>query len=109
MTLICTSIFQFKHISNLAKLDDGLDESPTVTVGEDNKIGKTRGILKPSWAFVKTNKVQYGNIQVTSITRQQGAPKWHMQACGVWERKVIILRYSKIVHGFVINFGAPCP
>ena len=43
--------------NNLAKLDDGLDESPTVMVGEDNnKLGKNRGILKPSWAFVETNK-----------------------------------------------------
>ena len=43
---------------NLAKLDDGLNESPTVMVGEDNKqLGKNRGILKQSWAFVETNCV----------------------------------------------------
>ena len=45
---------------NLAKLDDGLNKSPTVMVGEaknnNNKMGKNRGILKPSWAFVETNK-----------------------------------------------------
>ena len=45
--------------SNLAKLDDGLDESPTVMVGEEyNKLGKMRGIPKPSWAFVETNKIK---------------------------------------------------
>ena len=46
-------------INNLAKLDDGLDESPTVMVGEDNnkQLGKNRGILKPSWAFVENNIV----------------------------------------------------
>ena len=34
-----------KQFSNLAKLDDGLKESPTVMVGEDNdKLGKNRGI-----------------------------------------------------------------
>ena len=45
---------------NLAKLDDGLDKSPTVMVGEDNsnktrQFDKNRGKLKPSWAFVDTN------------------------------------------------------
>ena len=46
-------------IINLAKLDDGLDESPAVMFGEDNnkQLGKNRGILKPSWAFVETNNV----------------------------------------------------
>ena len=44
----------------LAKLDDGLAESPTVMVVEtkqkqNKKLGKNRGILKPSWAFVETN------------------------------------------------------
>ena len=44
---------------NLAKLDDGLNESPTVMVIETKKTketnnGKNRGILKPSWAFVET-------------------------------------------------------
>ena len=39
-----------------SQLDDGLDESPTVTVEEDNKLGKNRGILKPSLAFVKTKR-----------------------------------------------------
>jgi hypothetical protein len=60
-------------------LYEGLDESPTVTVGEDNK----------------TNKVQYGYIQVTTLTRQQEATKWHMKASGVWERKVKILGYNQ--------------
>ena len=58
---------------NLAKLDHGLVESPTVMVGEDNKkkLGKNRGILKssglssgpilkPSWGFVETNIIIYG-------------------------------------------------
>jgi hypothetical protein len=48
-----------KNTFNLAKLDDGLDESPTVMVIETkskkSKLGKNRGILKPSWTFVKTN------------------------------------------------------
>ena len=40
---------------NLAKLGDGLDESPTVMVGDNiTKLGKNRVILKPSWAFVET-------------------------------------------------------
>ena len=34
---------------NLAKLGDGLDESPTVMDGDNNKkMGENRGILKPS-------------------------------------------------------------
>jgi hypothetical protein len=78
-----------------SQLDDGLDESPTVTVEEDNKLGKNRGILKPRWAFVKTHKVQYGSIQVTTLNRQQEATKWHIKACGVWERKVKILRNNQ--------------
>jgi hypothetical protein len=44
---------------NLAKLDDGLAESPTVMVVDDKtkqkKTCENRGILKPSWAFVETN------------------------------------------------------
>jgi hypothetical protein len=48
---------------NLAKLDDGLAESPTVMVVEtknnNKKLGKNRGILKPSWAFVETNSVNF--------------------------------------------------
>ena len=56
VTKVCFAII--KRI--LAKLDDGLDESPTVMVGEDiNKLGKNRGILKPSWAFVETNNRGY--------------------------------------------------
>ena len=39
---------------NLAKLDDGLDESPTVMVRKENN---RKGHTKPSWAFVKTNKL----------------------------------------------------
>ena len=39
----------------LAKLGDGLDESPTVmVVDRKQQLRKNRGILKPSWAFVKT-------------------------------------------------------
>ena len=53
-------VVQYDTTPSLAKLDDGLDESPTVMVGDKtitttNKLGKNRGILKPSWAFVKTN------------------------------------------------------
>jgi hypothetical protein len=45
---------------NLAKLDDGLAESPTVMVVDKTKkqktiFGKNRGILQPSWAFVENN------------------------------------------------------
>ena len=53
------------HINNnnLAKLGDGLDESPTVMVGETTtttrQLGKNRGILKPSWAFVKTKREKH--------------------------------------------------
>jgi hypothetical protein len=46
-----------KNSNILAKLDNGLDESHTVMVGEDKthkKLGKNRGILKPSWPFVET-------------------------------------------------------
>ena len=45
------------NINNLAKLDDGLDESTTVMVVEtkSKKLGKNRGIIKHSWAFVETN------------------------------------------------------
>jgi hypothetical protein len=39
---------------NLAKLDDGLDESPTDKI-KNKKTGKNRCILRPSWAFVETN------------------------------------------------------
>ena len=50
-------------MGNLAKIDDGLAESPTVMVGETNnktkttKIGENRCILKPSWAFIETNSL----------------------------------------------------
>ena len=36
-----------KSCKYLVKLDDGFDESPAVTVGEDNKIGKTRAYKNP--------------------------------------------------------------
>ena len=44
------------NITNLAKLGSGLHESPTVMFEDNNniKLGKNRGILKPSWAFVDT-------------------------------------------------------
>ena len=39
-------------------LDGGLDESPTVMVGEaknkTKQFGKNGGIQKPSWAFIET-------------------------------------------------------
>ena len=49
----------FENHRNLAKLDDGLDESPTVMVGNTTKqkLGKNRSILiKHSWAFVEITK-----------------------------------------------------
>ena len=57
-----TKITQGFNKDNLAKLGYGLDESPTVKVGEKqqqnkNQLGKNRGILKPSWAFVETKNV----------------------------------------------------
>ena len=54
---LASGVVNFEKLQNLAKLGDGLDESPTVMVGETNKtkqkrkLGKNRGILKPSWAF----------------------------------------------------------
>ena len=42
--------------TNLAKLGSGLEESPTVMVGDNKNLGKNRGILIPSWAFVVTKK-----------------------------------------------------
>ena len=47
---------------DLTQLDDGHDKSPTVMVGEatnKTKLGKNRGILKPSWAFVKTKREKH--------------------------------------------------
>ena len=48
-----------KKTRNLPKLDDGLDESTTVMVGETNnrKLGKNRGILKPSWYLKSTMQI----------------------------------------------------
>ena len=49
---------------NLAKLDDGLNKSPTVMVGEakhQKQLGKNRGILKPIWAIIETKR---GEIEV---------------------------------------------
>ena len=42
------------HKVNLAKLGDGLDESPTVTVGEtkSNNLVKIGAYSKPIWAFI---------------------------------------------------------
>ena len=56
---------KIKKFMNLAKLDDGVDKSPTVMVvenkeKEEEKLSKNRGILKPNWAFVETNKTQLG-------------------------------------------------
>ena len=55
----CARVLELNKIAplNLAKLDDGLDESLTVMVVEtkSKKLGNNRGILKPSWAFVETN------------------------------------------------------
>ena len=41
---------------NLAKLGDGLHESPTVMVGEATRqLHRNRGILKLSWTVIETN------------------------------------------------------
>jgi hypothetical protein len=82
-------IYKQKKKKNLAKLDDGLDESPTVMVGEDNKqktiFGKNRGILKHSWAFVKTkNKTIIVQPQPNSTSTQ------------VWSDKVINWTYKAL-------------
>jgi hypothetical protein len=55
--LMSDYVLQSSNNGNLAKLDNGLTNSPTVLVGEkeEDKLGKNRGILKPSWAFVETN------------------------------------------------------
>ena len=56
-----SNFFNAKRVNNLAKLDDGLDESKPNCYGwrgQNNKLGKNRGILKPSWAFVETKKTQ---------------------------------------------------
>ena len=63
----CNSIFDCVFQYNLAKIDDGHADSPTVMVGDkqQNKtrqLGKDRGILKPSWAFVETKIVTKMNI-----------------------------------------------
>ena len=45
-----------KYWVNLAKLGDGLNESPTIRVGNEKqtkKCGKKRDILKPSWDFIE--------------------------------------------------------
>jgi hypothetical protein len=68
--------FQQEYNSNLAKLDDGLAESPTVMVVETKNNNKTkqkcvkiRGILKPSCDFVETKWIIFiisaKNVRVT--------------------------------------------
>ena len=51
--------FNINNTIHLAKLADGLDESPTVMVVETNnrKLGKNRGILKPSWYLKSTMQI----------------------------------------------------
>ena len=49
-------------VISLAKPDDGLDESPNCygwrgQQTTKQQLGKNRGILKPSWAFVETNNL----------------------------------------------------
>jgi hypothetical protein len=46
--------------TNLAKLDCGLNQSPTIMVGktkQNKKLGKNRGIPNPSWILVKTKSI----------------------------------------------------
>ena len=69
--------------SNLAKLDDGLAESPTVMVVDKTKNRKpceNRGILKPSWAFVETNIYLYqgkmGNFRIGLNENPTGFSEW---------------------------------
>ena len=62
---------------NLAKLGDGLDESPTVMVGEAatiRQLGKNRGILNPSWAFVETNITSPASICYYTEKPQSSQP-----------------------------------
>jgi hypothetical protein len=47
--------FRSDKLTNLDKQGDGLNISPTVTVGANKKLEENRGILKTSWAFVETN------------------------------------------------------
>jgi hypothetical protein len=78
---------------NLAKLDSGLYESPTVMVGEtkyNKKIGKNSCILKPSWAFLETKMFLqihemlsqtfihhlFGNIYFRDCSWLRGAVLW---------------------------------
>jgi hypothetical protein len=49
--------FFFSQRSKLAKLDSGLDESPTVMVREAKQNGWNKGILKHRWAFLETNQI----------------------------------------------------
>ena len=57
MLLIEVGFPHLKRGINLAELGDGLNKS-TTKKQEHNKIklGKNRGIIRPSWAFVKNNK-----------------------------------------------------
>ena len=50
------------------KIGDGLDESPTVMVGEkQQQLCKNRGILKPSQAFVKPKSYLKCNFFETPV------------------------------------------
>jgi hypothetical protein len=51
-------------MNNLANLDDGINKRSTVMVVEtkNKQLGKNRGILKPSKAFVETNNLMYYTI-----------------------------------------------
>ena len=71
------------HMVNLAKLDDGLDESP--------KLGKNRGILKPSWAFVKTKIL---DMQHETLAESKWGPSYNIASvylyC-IWTYKILLL------------------
>ena len=76
-----TKITQGFNKDNLAKLGYGLDESPTVKVGEKqqqnkNQLGKNRGILKPIWAFVETKKRQFVIYQTFRHLKQRVEELW---------------------------------
>ena len=79
-------------IHNLAKPDDGLDESPTVMVVETKQQPcKNRGILKPSWAFVETNK-KGGWWHYLCVCWKFTEKGYEMWACGQ-KRKLDLWHY----------------
>ena len=46
-----------RRIFKICKLECGLDQNPTVVIGErqQKQLGRNRGIPNPSWTLVETN------------------------------------------------------